>query len=107
MSIPNSHLKTEVVSVDCVLDRLYVKYRNKMRYIDDNDGLVKQLTDQLNSVFTSYNYDAAFVKRRLERIHGYQTKLEALKNLPIVEQRSQQWYEMRQTRITASDAFVR
>ena len=43
------------------------------------------------------------VASRVERIRGYRCKLHELKRVPLVEQRSREWYEMRNGMITASD----
>ena len=43
------------------------------------------------------------VMNRIEQIRVYRSKLNALKRVPLVEQRSPEWYEMRKGMITASD----
>lgn len=43
------------------------------------------------------------ILRRCKRITENNSKVEALKKIPVVEQRSEEWYNLRQTLITASD----
>jgi putative phage-type endonuclease len=43
------------------------------------------------------------IKERIEKIRDYQIRLEKLKLIPRIEQRSPEWYAIRQTLITASD----
>lgn len=90
---------TELLNADNVIDRLYLKYRNSYEPFQ----LLQVIVDHLNTIFTAHKYDREFVKERIIKILGYQEKLHKLSQMPVVEQRSPEWYEMRQTRITASD----
>jgi putative phage-type endonuclease len=44
-----------------------------------------------------------FVTERREKIKGYRARLADLQRLPVVEQRTPEWYDMRQGMMTASD----
>jgi len=90
---------TEYLNVDNVIDRLYIKHRNMYEPYQ----LVDVITDALGTIFTSHNFDRTYVKERIFKILDYQYQLEKLKNIPLVEQRSPEWYSMRQNLITASD----
>ena len=46
---------------------------------------------------------AGVVERRIKRVSAYREQLERLRMLPVVEQKSAAWYEIRQNLITASD----
>lgn len=48
-------------------------------------------------------YEREDVMNRIEYLKANQEKVEALLNIPLVEQKSEQWYEMRRNLITASD----
>lgn len=89
----------ELLAADNVIDRLYMKYRQQYEPFE----LLQVIADDLNTIFTAHNYDREFVKARIIKILGYQETLQKLIQMPKVEQRSTEWYEMRQTRITASD----
>lgn len=43
------------------------------------------------------------VQERRDKLVKYRAQLEVLKKIPVVEQRSQEWYDMRLTMMTASD----
>lgn len=45
----------------------------------------------------------SYIEERALKIKGYQAQLEKLKATPVVEQRSPEWYTMRQGMMTASD----
>jgi putative phage-type endonuclease len=92
-------METEALSVDTVIDRFYVKHRNK----HDPYTLIKVLHDEVRTVFVGTNYDRQYIKNRVFNLIKYQEQLDKLVKQPKVEQRSQEWYAMRQTRITASD----
>jgi putative phage-type endonuclease len=89
----------ELLNIDTVLDRLFVRHRDK----HEPDELTLVIAAELNVVFTGHRVDKRYVESRISKIRGYQEKLEHLITMPKVEQRSKEWFKMRQTRITASD----
>ena len=58
---------------------------------------------QLTSIVTGSIVAEEDVRTRIEKIETYKEKLEKLKLLPVIEQRSQEWYECRNNLLTASD----
>lgn len=94
-----SYGSTELVNIDNAIDRMYVKYRNSF----EPYKLVGEIHDTITCVFTSFCVDKEYVRKRVFKILEYQQQLQSLIDIPIVEQRSQEWYDMRQNLITASD----
>lgn len=43
------------------------------------------------------------IKERVQQLRGFQEKLQALLQHPVIEQRSKEWYNIRKTLLTASD----
>lgn len=58
---------------------------------------------ELTNAFAEAPVTAACIKDRLFQIRAAQEKLEALKLVPRINQRSPEWYAIRKTLITASD----
>jgi putative phage-type endonuclease len=90
---------TELVTIDNIIDRYYVKYRNEY----EPYSLIQHIHKHIKLIFTHYNFPVSYIKDRLFKLLSYQEQLERLLKLPKVEQRSQEWYAMRQNIITASD----
>jgi putative phage-type endonuclease len=63
---------------------------------------IQELADLVNA-FCDTPVTAACIVTRLAQIRAAQEKLEALKLVPRIEQRSAEWYAIRKTLITASD----
>jgi putative phage-type endonuclease len=66
---------------------------------------LKSQLDTMNSFFNNgySNITQTRVLNRLNQIEEYKVQLSKLKQIPVVEQRSDEWYEIRKTLITASD----
>lgn len=69
-------------------------------------------TQQLNKLdmviynnITSQEYTADTVKTRKQKLENYQRKLHELQSVPLIKQRTPEWFELRKTRLTASDLY--
>jgi putative phage-type endonuclease len=89
----------ENLNIDHVIDRLYIKYREK----HEPYQMIQEIIDTLSHIFVGIHIERNYVKERIFKILDYQQQLKKLQNIPILEQRSPEWYEMRQNLITASD----
>lgn len=91
----------ETVSLDITIDRIF----NRMGFNDDiNEYQYEYISTILNNTFSLPNIaNKEYIKNRLTKLKEYKNKLEYLKTLPVIEQRSQEWYETRQSIVTASD----
>jgi putative phage-type endonuclease len=49
--------------------------------------------------------NAETIKNRIDDIRQYQTELKVLLQLPLMKQRTTEWFEARKTRLTASDLY--
>ena len=54
-------------------------------------------------IITDENIDIDYIKNRFVTLKFNENKLIKLKQIPVIEQRSQEWYETRNGLITASD----
>ena len=69
----------------------------------DIDVVSKSIYSVLNKTNKSINYD--IISKRLTEIKKYRVELKALLTLPLMKQRSDEWFEARKTRLTASDLY--
>lgn len=63
----------------------------------------KFIYSSLSKTNESINYDV--INKRLTSIKKYRVELKALLTLPLMKQRSVEWFEARKTRLTASDLY--
>lgn len=83
----------DTLQLEALLDRCIAVHDG-----DDDACLIMANAVQCNRLFGK---DALAERKRA--LQGYREKLEHLMTLPTCEQRSEEWYNMRQTMITASD----
>jgi putative phage-type endonuclease len=91
----------ETVSLDITIDRIL----NRMDITENiNNYQYDYISMILNNTFSLPNIaNKEYIKNRLLKIKEYKAKLENLKQLPVIEQRSKEWYDVRQSIVTASD----
>jgi putative phage-type endonuclease len=89
----------EKLFLDTVIDRFYVKMRHRL----EPYNLINSIHESVNTVFTYQNIPKTYVKERIFKILQYQDQLSKLMAIPKLEQRSQEWYDIRKNLITASD----
>jgi putative phage-type endonuclease len=88
---------TELLDVDVVIDRLFIANRGKEPY-----HLVTDIHKMVNLIFNR-NVPKAYISERMMKLVSYQDQLNKLLSIPKVEQRSDEWYRIRKSLITASD----
>jgi putative phage-type endonuclease len=69
----------------------------------DIDEVSKKIYEGLIENNKCYTYD--IIKKRLSTIKKYRNELNILLQLPLMKQRSNEWFEARKTRLTASDLY--
>lgn len=79
------------VNLDALIDRLNMIYKNA------------DLVSTISSVALGKLIDKEDVSQRMKKVAINKEKLQKLRDLPKMEQRTPVWYEARQTMITASD----
>lgn len=91
----------ETLSVDGLLD----KYIRLYGLIDKYDKRkANAVLTAINAAFSHTKiYDEAYIKSRIDKLRRYCKQLMALKQIPVIEQRSEEWYKTRKEIITASD----
>lgn len=89
--------------MNAAIDRTLKRYQIKDNYSKENN------TDLVNDIFNNVsisiddNVTKDYINKRLLNILRYQLQLEELKKIPVIEQRTEEWYKARQTLISASD----
>jgi putative phage-type endonuclease len=68
-----------------------------LKHIDAIDGDIDE------AAFAAEAFAAEDVKKRALEIQEYRKELKVLLQLPLMKQRTEEWYEARKTRLTASD----
>jgi putative phage-type endonuclease len=69
--------------------------------LEDDDHNVDRIFKRVRVMFPYVTKQ--YISDRIEKVKKYQSQLKVLKELPIIEQRSSEWYNMRTCLITASD----
>jgi len=78
-----------------------------LKYIDTIDD-IDNVSDIATTVVSSnLNFASAseYVSERVSTIRQYREALNVLLQLPLMKQRSEEWFEARKTRLTASDLY--
>lgn len=61
--------------------------------------------DDIGDDIDTYGFTMNDVKKRASVIKEYRKELDVLLQLPLMKQRTEEWYEARKTRLTASDLY--
>lgn len=75
---------------------------HRLGKFDANHDLAVATTVELRRIFNKF-VAVDTVKSRLDVVSNYRRQLAALRSIPIVEQRTDKWYKMRDSMMTASD----
>lgn len=89
--------------IDIIELSLWNMYKNLSReFIDftNNENLLKYIFEINNIDLSNINDDYI---NKIKNIKEYKLQLDILNNVPKISQRSDEWYKMRQERLTASD----
>lgn len=86
------HINDNVDSIDNIDKEEYIEKILKIIYKNDK-------------ILEKKNITRDNVKNRLKSILKYRNKLYNLKKMPLIKQRTPEWYELRKSRLTASDAY--
>lgn len=89
--------------MDRVIDNLLSKANVYMNETEPSQLLVDYVVDIVNVNFSLPLLDRDYILNRITKVKDYMTQLAHLRSIPKIEQRSQEWYEMRKKIITASD----
>ena len=69
--------------------------------IEDVSKSIYEVLKENKKYYTTYD----IINKRLESIKNYRRELNILLQLPLMKQRSEEWFEARKTRLTASDLY--
>lgn len=85
-------------------NKLWSKFDSNRPQIILNRNIIKQVRDVCIKCQSSMNMISDVrVYNRIEKIKSYRKKLKKLLDTPLIEQRTEEWYNIRKTMITASD----
>lgn len=91
------------MSVSDIDNILWINYF--MSNKDEIDQTVyKTIYKNNKRLLESKNIDKETLKDRFKKINTYRSKLKELKKMPLIKQRTPEWFELRKNRLTASDA---
>ena len=93
---------SEVVNIDAVIDRLIIRYQRDAGDTLDRTSMVDHIYEHIAFVFNK-NIGKCDIYSRVHKVIEYKTVLQALMNIPKIDQRTPAWYEARNNMITASD----
>ena len=82
----------ETVSIDAVIDKMLGSNKS-----------ASQILNVINSCFSGRPYTKEYISQRKKKLHKYRKTLEQLLLLPKIDQRTDEWYAVRNTIITASE----
>lgn len=91
-----------LVDINQDIDICLLKYTSYTCDFDIED-VSKLIYEALKEDKKYYTYD--IINKRLESIKNYRRELNILLQLPLMKQRSDEWFEARKTRLTASDLY--
>lgn len=90
------------MSVSEIDNILWVNYFKNTK--DDDINAYKNIYKNNKQTFESKNISKDDVKDRFKKVNTYRRKLNELKKMPLIKQRTPEWFELRKNRLTASDA---
>ena len=90
--------------MDSTIDRVLSYYVKKYGKTAPHniDKAVNYIYENV-SISVDDNVSRSYIYKRFDKILTYQLQLKKLKKISVIEQRSPEWYEARQTMISASD----
>jgi putative phage-type endonuclease len=92
---------------DSSIDRVY-KYieNNVLKNIKNVDNIDDYIIENIYKnliISCEYNISRDFIRNRLQKIKSYKKQLKEINKIPIIVQRSDEWFNTRKNLITASD----
>ena len=93
--------------MDCHIDRVYKYLENEVipKMNNTNDLLNYIVENIYNNLVISLdsNITKEYIQKRLSNIENYKKQLQIIKEIPMIIQRSDEWFNVRKNLITASD----
>ena len=88
---------TDINQVNNAVDKEMIYFiNNNIKDINKIDYIYKKYKD-------SMNIDKKAIKNRISEINNYRRVLKELVKLPMIKQRTKEWFDARENRLTASD----
>ena len=94
-----------LTNINQQIDLCILKYINITNMRDFNVENVSQLVYNILNKDEDNEFTLEVVKSRITTIKKYRDELKNLLKLPLMKQRTDEWFEARKTRLTASDLY--
>ena len=92
---------------DSSIDRVYKYIENNIlkniKNVDNIDDYIIENIYKNLIISCEYNISRDFIRNRLQKIKSYKKQLKEINKIPIIVQRSDEWFNTRKNLITASD----
>jgi len=91
--------------MDSTIDRIYSNYfkQNKNILSDENILFLINKIYEIINISLDDNVTKNYIINRIKKINEYKKKLELCKKIPVIVQRTDEWFTARKNMITASD----
>jgi putative phage-type endonuclease len=86
-----------------LLDNVILAYYKKYNINENNRYSIAKIANDINK--SNPNFNKNNIIKRLKNLKKYRKKLNELKNMPLIKQRTEEWFNLRKTRLTASDLY--
>jgi hypothetical protein len=94
-----------LTNINQQIDLCILKYINITNMRDFNVENVSQLVYNILNKDEDNEFTLEVVTTRIKTIKKYRDELKNLLKLPLMKQRTDEWFEARKTRLTASDLY--
>lgn len=91
----------ENISIDSLIDRLFIRLSIKNTLSDFQFEIISLIVN--NTFSSNFSIKREYLNERIKKIELYREKLNKLRNIPVIIQRTEEWYNSRNNMITASD----
>ena len=92
---------------DSSIDRVYKYIENNIlkniKNVDNIDDYIIENIYKNLIISCEYNISRDFIRNRLQKIKSYKKQLKEINKIPVIVQRSDEWFNTRKNLITASD----
>jgi putative phage-type endonuclease len=86
-----------------LLDNIILAYYKNNNINENNRYSISKIATDINK--NNPNYKKVHIIKRLKNLKKYRKKLNELKNMPLIKQRTEEWFNLRKNRLTASDLY--
>lgn len=86
-----------------LLDNVILSYYKNNNINENNKYSITKIANDI--YINNSNYKKYYIIKRLKILKKYRKRLNELKNMPLIKQRTEEWFNLRKNRLTASDLY--